>query len=119
MTISEEQRSKAWGAIRSNGSGLVIDRGERGSGKTTRAVIWAAGDPDHRAIIVPTMSQAGHVTRLAEEQMRLGRNAIRVVPMSSVLNGSFRGNRFEAWIDEFPTAMDLLGVRIVGISGVA
>lgn len=104
--------------IRSNGSGIVIDRGARGSGKTTRAVLWAAGDPDHRAIIVPTTAQGQHITRMTE-QMRLGRDAIRVVSMSSVLNGTLRGSRVEGWIDEFPAAMDLLGVRIAGISGVA
>lgn len=95
-------------------SAIVVDYGGRQSGKTTRALIWALGDPSKRVVVVPNFATRGYLKSLLVK-MGHAPEAVTVWTWHDYLVGGRAASvKCEFWIDEI--GMCLPGT-VVGVSG--
>ena len=92
---------------------MILDVGERGSGKSTRAIDWAA-DNDKRLIV--TFHEAS--CRYLQDEAKSRGIEVKVMSWAKYMGGGLRGTRdIEVYIDEVALCLSSLGGRVVGMSG--
>jgi hypothetical protein len=91
----------------------TVDLGDRQSGKTTRAVLWALGDPKKRTVVVHNYFMKKFVQDIA---YRCGYDSdvVDVTTFQEFLQSKGRPDR-EYWIDEL---LLCLPGNVAGVSGV-
>lgn len=94
---------------------MIIDRGTRASGKSTRAVLWAIGDVKSRVLVTHSAASADYLRGLGKQ---MGYD-VEVIFFSRYLEGALRGRRgVEVYIDEILMCLNSIGGNVSGVSGV-
>lgn len=92
---------------------MIIDKGGRSSGKSTRAAMWAAGDAENRIVVTFSEASAAYVRGIGQ---RMGLN-IEVTTFRAYLDGRLRGKRnVQIYIDELTLCLASLGGEVAGVS---